>query len=578
MSLREYQVEALEAIRAYAAQGVAHQLVVLPTGAGKMIIAAHLPEHLGLLPMEQLLFLVHRHELVDQAVRKFRAYNPELVVDVERAGERARTDADVIVASVQSLAHQKRLARFDPDPVRVCFVDEAHHSIARQYRDVLKHFRMLKCESNLDPSKLLIGLTATPNRGDSIGLEQIFDKIVYRRNIREMIDEKWLADVSAYRVWTDHYIGDVSTRSGDLAIGELETAINTPARNNLIVEKFVELGKSMPALAFSIDVQHSKDLMEAFRNKGIQAQMLSGQTPKQERRDTVREFGAGRIPVLVSCAVLSEGADFPVATVALMARPTKSSLLYQQQVGRVLRPFPAPEDEAAHTGYRKDKAVVVDFADLSGRHRLISIGSLFGLRADFNAKGRSLSKIVRDVEKFEMERPGLDLRSAEAPEEMRSLVEKIDLFQPPVIPAVARKYSQFAWIEHMQGSYYLAIPDAESLLIKTNHLGQREVYRATNGRRTQIATLSGDAEAFEFADSLVPAEAARALFTTARWRKDEPSERQIKMLWWKDRKLAKDFGSMGELYDFAVKQYKAGNLSWTRGQVSQRISAVLEAP
>lgn len=255
---RYYQQETLAAMLDNAQQDITLQLAVLPTGTGKTFIAAHtrqVIEQWKRRRMKRLLFLVHRDNLATQAADSFRSWCPDLSVGVEKAGLYAG-DADVVVGSVQTLGPAKvddgdgevtweynpRLRSLNPDDFDGVIVDEAHHATkGKYYHNVLRWMRLLKGDENLDPGKLLLLITATPNRADNIGMEVICDKIVYEYELRTAVSDKFLADIHAYRVETSADLSDVHTDHGDLNIAELARATNTPERNELVAREYLKI-------------------------------------------------------------------------------------------------------------------------------------------------------------------------------------------------------------------------------------------------------------------------------------------------------------------------------------------------
>lgn len=573
MSLRPYQTECLQAILNEYQNGIHRQVVTIPTGTGKTVVLAHLPQvmHLG-----RMLLLVHRDELIYQSVDKMTYYNPGLTVTVEKAARHADPDADIIVASVQSL-RSKRLAKFNPDDTHVVVVDECHHCTSNSFKNVLRHFGVLKGEGRIT-DKLLVGFSATPKRSDNIGLEQIFDKIVFQRNIRDMVEENWLAEIIAYRINTMSDISDISRRGGEFVDGHLADRVNTYIRNRLIVEQYQKLGEGLPFVGFTASIQHSHDLADVFHSYGIPCEVVSGETPKAERRSIIERLNNGELIGCTSCEALSEGWDSPRVSVALMARPHTSSLPYIQKLGRVLRRFPAPEDLSnVGQGWIKPHAIILDFVDASGKIQLITTPTLFGLRAEFDAGGKSITKTKKEIEKILAANPGLDIEGINSLQEIQAIVQRVDLLGAPRIPPEAISVSKFAWLRDGQDGYRLSLPDkATTFYIRENTLGQFEVYRSHLGVRVALGTHGLRALAFQQADRLVPPDAIGAILSSARWRREEPTFKQAKLLHWKDPRIHREFPSAEAFYQFACQRYAAGNLDFSKGALSQKIDAVME--
>lgn len=572
MNLRPYQLECLASIRNGADAGLREMLVVLPTGTGKTRLAAHMPDALGVQPWESTLFLVLSDEQREQAVRTFSSLSNGYAIGVEMADSYADPESDIVVASVQTMQHPARRERFDPSRFRLVIADEAHHTVSRQYMGILEYFGVLKGERNRAPDRYLCGQTATPRRTDTRGLERVFSKIVFQRSIRQMIDDGYLADLHVYRVTTSADISHVSRHAGDFSTAPLQRAVNTPERNALIVQKYLGLGKPLPALAFTVDVAHSEDLAQTFRHYGVEAYAISGKTPSKIRRELVAEYRSGEIPVLCSCEALGEGADFPIATVGLMARPTESSLKYCQQVGRVLRPWPAPEAKADHTGYVKEYAIIFDFADFAGNHRLFNSATLFGLNADFDLQGKSARRTIEEVESLERKHPTLDLRRYANLADVYASVERVDPFSVSIAETISKRLSRFAWIQQGEDTWRLSLANGTTMWVSVDQLGQAQVFKSERStQKTSCGSFDCIEEAFAFADSCVPIDAIGIALSTARWRKAAPSEKQARLLWRLDKHIRGQFSSPERFYQYAIERFRSKDKSFTKGAFSQRI-------
>ncbi len=355
LRLRDYQAEALRAVDQAAQRGVHRQLVVLPTGAGKTLVAAALSQRVA----GRVLFLCHRDELVQQAVEKFGYLWPADAIGVVKA-ERDEHDRPIVVASVQTLQHRHRLARLDPTAFRLAIVDESHHAASRSYGAILTALGFWPTPG---PGQLLVGLTATPMRGDGVGLGRIFDAITYRRSIQDLVRAGYLADVRGVRVATRIRLQGVRRTRGDFQLRDLSLAVDTPARNRLVVDAYRQYGEGRKAVAFTVDIAHAQHLADAFVEAGYQADWISGALPLDERRARLARFRDGPTRLLTNCNVLAEGYDDPSIEAVIMARPTRSKTLFIQAVGRGLRPYPGKVD-----------CLVLDMAD-SG-HDLVTLATL----------------------------------------------------------------------------------------------------------------------------------------------------------------------------------------------------------
>ena len=533
MILRQYQMEAASAIKKALSLGVTRQAVVLPTGSGKSLVFSNIPSIVNVLHGQQIWLAAHREELIAQNARHFQRANPDLKVGIEKAGQKCDLDADIVIASVQSIGtagegFTSRIQRFDPSRVRVVIPDELHHFTSKINLNILKYLKVLKGEPDEDKTKLLCGFTATPNRSDGIGLERIVDQIVYSKDMRELIDAGWLAPLAGFRVETSIDLTGVKVTRGDFAIGELGSKVNTEARNQQVVAKYIEIANGKSAIAFTVDVQHSHNLAMEFRRAGVTAMPISGQTPTEERERLLKSHASGETTVLLSCGVLSEGTDVPHCEVGLMARPTKSSLLFTQMVGRLSRPFPNPEAVLAGEPKIKQSAIIVDFVDLTAKHQVMTVPTLFGLHRNFDARGGSVTAALAEVEAKQEEFKQLKLDSFGNLVELQSIVQAIDLLRPPTVPQEITGITTLTWFAGPGGSYQIVGP-LTHLSVRQNQLGQFEVAKHENGLRRLLRTHGTLAEAIGQAENMIPEQDLILLKSGSRWRSEPPTSKQIRL-------------------------------------------------
>jgi len=500
--------------------------------------------------------------------------NPDLKVGIEKAGQKADLDCDIVVASVQSIGtagdgFTNRIQRFDPTKVRVVIPDELHHFTSKININILKYLKVLKGESDEDETKLLCGFTATPNRSDGMGLERIVDQIVYSKDTRELIDAGWLAPLSGFRVETTIDLTGVKITRGDFAINELEKRVNTEDRNRKVVEKYQEIANGKSGIAFTVDVQHSHALALEFRRAGITAMPISGETPEEERRRLLESHASGETKILLSCGVLNEGTDVPHCEVGLMTRPTKSSLLFQQMVGRLSRPFPAPEAVLSGEPKIKQSAIIVDFVDLTARHNVMTVPTLFGLHHQFDAQGESITKALAEIEAQQEKCSQLRLDSFRDLRELRSVVQAIDLLKAPTVPVEIASMSSLTWFSGPGGSYQIVGP-SEHLSIRQNQLGQFEISKHENGLRRMIRTVDSLQSAISQAENMIPSQDLILLKSGSKWRAEAPTPKQIRLLSTLDKKLFERFGR-----DFQrFSQFVEG--SYSRGEISGLITQKMQ--
>jgi superfamily II DNA or RNA helicase len=379
MELRHYQAEAINTIVSRWKDGITRQLVALPTGTGKTVVFASLAKQFNC----RTLIIAHRGELITQAVDKCRLIWPKVDIGVVMAGQN-EPERQVVVASVQTACRPRRLKQLQEKGFKLLIIDEAHHAVSSTYTDLIKGLRFMDDDQN----KLLIGVTATAKRGDKVGLRHVFQEITFERSIAAMTKAGYLADLRGLRVSTGLNLDRVATRCGDFVESQLASVVNCVNRNEIIRDTWLEHAYDRRTLAFTVDVQHAKDLAGAFSNVGIPAGAVYGDMPKEIRRGLLNDFHKGEIKVLTNCNLLTEGYDEPATDCLLMARPTKSSGLYIQMAGRGTRLYPGKQD-----------CLVIDFSD--SRHDVCMLGTLAGIRLK---QGQSLREAVQEQEKHQRSR------------------------------------------------------------------------------------------------------------------------------------------------------------------------------
>ncbi len=337
----------------------------LATGLGKSVVIATLPKLLSLRPGDVTVVVAHRDELIEQLVDKFRVENPEAVIGVEKAERRAPEECNIVVATVQTLA-EKRLedfvARFKRR-ISLFVIDEAHHAAAPSYRAIVDAVLAQR------PEAMILGFTATPNRGDGVRLVDVFEKIVYTMDARKGIDAGYLVPVKSYAVATGVNLDEVASRGGDFVIGQLAQAVNIGQRNERIVAAYKQNTPGLKALVFTASVEHARDVAEEFVARGVNAEWASGETPREERERIVRDFRGTGIDVLVNCGLYLEGFDVPSVQVILNARPTKSTTLYTQITGRALRPLDDIASPLSNTNSALERRELIEKSPKTGRDR-----------------------------------------------------------------------------------------------------------------------------------------------------------------------------------------------------------------
>jgi len=361
--LRDYQNEAVKEVRTAWETGTQRPAVVLPTGSGKTVPIAELARlALDEGTASRVLVLAHRDELLRQAKEEIHSVAPHLRVGVVKADENG-VGAPVVVGSVQTLRHEARRGLLRG--VGLVVVDECHHATAPSYRTILDHFGCFT-----EGGAKAVGFTATMSRGDGVGLREVWQSVVYERDIRYMITRKFLVPPRGIHVRVEDLdLSKVRKSAGDFSEGQLGDALAASLAPERIVDAYREHALGRPSLLFVPTVEFAELMVERFTTAGVTARIVHGQQVPVVRRAHLDAFKAGRVDVLVNCMVLTEGTNLPMASCVIIARPTTHVGLYVQMVGRVLRTFPGKTD-----------AIVLDVVGVSQRHALVGLTDLMGER------------------------------------------------------------------------------------------------------------------------------------------------------------------------------------------------------
>ena len=547
-ALHDYQEEALAAVAEALGRGVGRQLIVLPTGTGKTLIAARLPERIG---DPATLFSVHREELLHQALSTFRKERPDRPVGLERAASKAPPDARTVVASIQSLAHPKRLARYRAADWPLMIIDEAHRTAAPTYRHVLEHLQYLPAGTR--PARtdraLLVGVTATSRRTDQVGLGAIYQEVVYTRTLRDMIEAGWLVPLRGYLLRGGANLDRINLTMQDDGERDydpraLARAINTPERNQLVVDRTRHLVAGRPTLVFAVDVDHATTLAGLFRNAGVRAESIDGRMSFPHRAEIIDRFKAGEIEVLCNCQVLVEGFDYPAIGAIVMARPTHSALFYTQCLGRATRLYPGKSD-----------AIVLDFVDNTPQHApsLVTLPTLVGLPPAFDLTGAAAHEMAQQFEDVASTvATGLDesvVQRIRTPQDLQWVLVEVDLFRIAGMPPKLHQMTDFSWQRMPDGVFVLNIPRARAadpplqapggemgvrIEIAENVVGHYEVRRRPwSGAVTKVGEFADVERALRVADSEVRSgyrDRLVLLDKNARWRHEPATEKQLEWL------------------------------------------------
>lgn len=517
VTLRDYQLECIKDIHSRWDAGASRIPSVLATGLGKTVIFSELAERfLSSTPGKRVLILAHTDELVLQAARKMKQAAPHRTVGIVKA-ERNEVSAHVVVASVQSLRNKKR--REQLRNVGLIIVDECHHAVATTYRGILDHFGAFdtdtdKCEScehvkrrHITSSAIaaaipcvdckectgfrgmprvkVAGFTATLARGDKKKLSEVWEDCTFTRGISFGIRRGYLLDVRGKRVVVpDFDISNVKKSAGDYADGDLARELERSFAPEIVAEAYVKNATDRKGIAFWPTVEVAHLGAAAFSAAGIPSETIHGELQTEPRRAMLRRLASGVTQVVHGVAVLTEGFDDPTISCIVIARPTQSAPLYQQMVGRGLRPNLSLRSE------ERGDCLVLDVVGASRNHDLRSLVDLSEkeIREEI-AEDELLSLLdMEEQEETLAEQEGV----APAEEELYAgVTEHID-FDPLGRTTIG------AWLQTDAGYYFLpAGKEAYVLLVPSEEPAQWDVaWLTANAKTFFFSNCSGMASYF----------------------------------------------------------------------------------
>lgn len=350
MTLRPYQQEAHDSILKKWQAGTDRLLLVLPTGTGKTIVFAAVTRD-RVLQGSRVLILAHRGELLEQAADKL-VKSTGLGSALEKAESSCLGSwFRVTVGSVQTMMRESRLKKFPPDYFTTIIIDEAHHCISDSYQKVLQHF----------PGAKVLGVTATPDRGDMRDLGTYFEQIAYEYSLSEAIRQGYLSPIKALTIPLKIDISQVGISAGDFKAGEVGTALDPYLEQ--IATEMETYCRDKKTVVFLPLVKTSQKFRDILIRHGFDAAEVNGNS--EDRAEVLRDFDEGRYNVLCNSMLLTEGWDCPSVDCIIVLRPTKVRSLYSQMVGRGTRLFPG-----------KSHLLLLDFLWLTERHDLCHPASL----------------------------------------------------------------------------------------------------------------------------------------------------------------------------------------------------------
>lgn len=331
IQLRPYQQDCVDRVRSAFKDGSRKVLLVLPTGAGKTICFSFITEGASR-KNKKVMILVHRQELLDQCRKSLESLDVKF--GIIASGRTQNLTEPIQIASIQTLV--RRIDQV-PQPDLI-IMDEAHHSCAGSWQKVLDKWKDAK----------VLGVTATPARLDGKGLGSVFEILINGLEVTQLIDQKYLCPPIYFAPSTVDLDG-VRTIAGDYDKKEINSRMDKPTITGDAVEHYRRICNGLPAVVFCSSRIHAENVSRAFIQAGFRSAVLDGTVSDADRSDRVKALGDGRLQLLVTIDIVSEGFDLPIVAVAILLRPTQSLSLHLQQIGRVLRTAP-----------NKDRAIILD--------------------------------------------------------------------------------------------------------------------------------------------------------------------------------------------------------------------------
>lgn len=352
MELRPYQQQAKDAIFSEWENGIKKTLLVLPTGCGKTIVFAKVAEEC-VKGGSRVLILAHRGELLDQAADKI-GKSTGLGCATEKAEQTCIGSwFRIVVGSVQSMMREKRLNQFPNNYFNTIIIDEAHHCISESYQKVLRHF----------PDAEVLGVTATPDRGDMQNLGTVFESLAYEYTLPRAIKEGYLSPIKAVTIPLKIDMSAVGVQAGDFKSGDIATALDPYLES--IAEEMEKYCSDKKTVVFLPLVKTSQKFRDILNNHGFRAAEVNGDS--KDRAEILEAFDKDQYNVLCNSMLLTEGWDCPSVDCIVVLRPTKVRSLYCQMVGRGTRLSPETN---------KDHLLLLDFLWHTERHELCHPASL----------------------------------------------------------------------------------------------------------------------------------------------------------------------------------------------------------
>lgn len=524
LKLRDYQEECKSAIWEAVEAGVQRFAVVLPTGAGKTVVFAHLINE-AIAKGFRVLVLVNRDELVNQTKRQVHSAAPELTIGVIKAA-RNETGQDVTIASVQTLGRVNRLHALSPEDFDFIIVDECHHIAADSYQRIIKYFGGYAGPDHGRPAlaalrAIVIGFTATLVRADKRGLGDTFEKVVYKKDLVWMIRRGYLVSPLGKRINLNIDTDGVKQTGGDLGAGALGKEMIDAHAGSAIGHFLREHSADRSFLVFMPDVASAENTRDTLRLQGFTVDLVTGETPYEERTLIFKRVRSGETQGVVNCMVLTEGFDEPQFSCVVIGRMTKNPGLFIQMVGRGLRLWKLHNPASPYAWIQKPKTDCV--VGLMGNSGSVSLAGMADLTETPITEVKDGETITEAIDREAKDRP--ESKDVDA---SQITYEDVDLLDA----------SAFAF-RRTTGKGYLYIPTKDWLITiypeyddgLSFMVGLVFCGRGIRRKGRQIAsglTLDGAmAQAEQIAEEIEPTGTVSTKKASWKRRKEAPSDAQV---------------------------------------------------
>lgn len=554
MILRPYQQVAVDDA-SKALDKHKNTIVVAPTGAGKTIMLSALVGK-KYKKGDRVLVIQHRDELVRQNAQKFSRVNPNISTSIVDGSEKDWS-GEAIFSMVQTLSRPNNLDNMKP--VDMVVIDESHHAIADTYQRIIN--RVKEANNSVE----IVGFTATPNRGDKKGLKTVFNNCSHQIEIGTLIREGFLVPPKTFviDVGVTDDLQNVRRTVSDFDMGEVERIMNKRAINEKIVDEWKDKAGDRKTVVFCSTVVHAQDVCDEYRRSNVRAELVTGETPSEERKQILHDLEHGDIQVVVNVAVLTEGFDAPPVSCIVLTRPCSYKSTMVQMIGRGLRTI----DPEEHPDIIKKDCVVLDFGTSVLTHGSLDEGvNLEG--AEAQRAGEAPVKVCPDCQSE------VPLSSRECPicghEFGAEGKEALEDFVMTEVDLMDR--SPFRWIDLFNNGVCMSASgfNGFGMVAHLDDISVAIVKRT--GGKLRVVSVGTKEQAIASADDFLrKIEDSDAAKKGKRWLNEAVTPKQSEML--------RRYGVDVKPIDFSWNKYKAAcwlNYVWNKDQIDKRIIIIGE--